>query len=232
MFTFLIGGDIVLANPVSRVKFLAEDNEQMRVLSFDEQRRYLALASAILHDVAVLMLETGMRPEEVYTIRPENVSLESGYISILHGKTKAAKRKISLTADAERVLAARVAGATGRYVFPHQRDPNAPIPKVNSAHDRALRAFGVRQFRLYDLRHTFATRAAMAGVDLVTLSAMLGYSRIQMVLRYAHPTQENQANAMKRVEEFNATKQIAEYERMEEAVQQTHRGVGLLRFLQ
>jgi len=53
----------------------------------------------------------------------------------------------------------------------------------------------------------------MSGIDLVTLAAMLGHSRIQMVLRYAHPTELHQTEAMKRLEEFNAQKQIAEYER-------------------
>ena len=61
-----------------------------------------------------------------------------------------------------------------------------------------------RNFRLYDLRHMWATRAAMAGVGLVTLAAMLGHSRIRMVLRYAHPTEEHQFQAMMRkVEAFN-----------------------------
>ncbi len=87
--------------------------------------------------------------------------------------------------------------------------------KVNNAHDGALKRSGLPAFRLYDLRHTWATRAAMSGIDLVTLAAMLGHSRIQMVLRYAHPTAEHQANAMHRLEEFNGTKQIEEYERKE-----------------
>ena len=53
--------------------------------------------------------------------------------------------------------------------------------KVNAAHSAALIRSKVAPFRLYDLCHTWATRAAMAGVDLVTLAAMLGHSRIQMV---------------------------------------------------
>lgn len=63
--------------------------------------------------------------------------------------------------------------------------------KVNNAHSGALRRSKVPYFRLYDLRHTWATRAAMSGIDLVTLAAMLGHSRIQMVLRHAHPTEEH-----------------------------------------
>jgi len=52
----------------------------------------------------------------------------------------------------------------------------------------------------------------MSGIDLVTLAAMLGHSRIQMVLRYAHPTEQHQAEAMRKLEAFNATKQVAEVE--------------------
>ena len=50
----------------------------------------------------------------------------------------------------------------------------------------------------------------MSGIDLVTLAAMLGDPRIQMVLRYAHPTQEHQALAMDKLESFNAAQQISE----------------------
>jgi hypothetical protein len=54
----------------------------------------------------------------------------------------------------------------------------------------------------------------MAGIDLVTLAAMLGHARIQMVLRYAHPTDGHQAQAVRQLEEFNAAQQIEEFERL------------------
>ena len=72
-----------------------------------------------------------------------------------------------------------------------------------------MKASKVTPFRLYDCRHTFATRQVEAGTDLVTLAAMLGHSKIQMVLRYAHPTQEHQTKAMERFERFVAEQQIA-----------------------
>jgi hypothetical protein len=55
----------------------------------------------------------------------------------------------------------------------------------------------------------------MSGIDLVTLASMLGHSRIQMVLRYAHPTQDHQTKAMERLEQFNVMQQIGEFERRE-----------------
>jgi len=60
----------------------------------------------------------------------------------------------------------------------------------------------------------------MSGIDLVTLAAMLGHSRIQMVLRYAHPTEQHQAQAVRKLEEFNAANQIAELEGTQNALLQ------------
>jgi 4-amino-4-deoxy-L-arabinose transferase-like glycosyltransferase len=77
----------------------------------------------------------------------------------------------------------------------------------------AMTAVLAAPMRLYDLRHTWVTRAAMSGIDLVTLAAMLGHSRIQMVLRYAHPTQEHQTKSMEQLERFNAEQQIAAFEK-------------------
>src|SRR5438445_436456 len=213
MYNFAIKAGLRLQNPFSGVRFLAENNEQTRVLNYSEQQSYLNTASQPLRDVAILMLETGMRPEEVYRMKRESVDLDAGNLSIRFGKTKAAKRKISLSASAREVLRKRLADSDGSYLFRHEKDPNRPMLKVNNAHAGALKRSGVPPFRLYDLRHTWATRAAMSGIDLVTLAAMLGHSRIQMVLRYAHPTEQHQTDAMKRLEEFNVQKQVAEFER-------------------
>ena len=128
-------------------------------------------------------------------------------------KTKAAKRRIELTARVKSILERRISECRGKYLFAHDGDPDKPVPKVNNAHDRAVKSSKVAAFRLYDLRHTFATRAAEAGVDLVTLASMLGHSKINMVMRYAHPTQEHQTRAIKKMEQFVAEQRIAFAER-------------------
>jgi integrase len=207
MFSYFVALDLVARNPVSRVKFPPANNERMRVLSFEEERLYLAACPQPLHDLAVMMLETGMRPEELYRLRVENVNLEEGYVFNPYGKTKAARRKLPLTRRAADVIKGRV---EGEYVFPGADDPSKPTGKLNNAHNAALKASGCAHFRLYDLRHTFATRAAEAGVDLVTLAALLGHSKIQMVLRYAHPQAEHKAQAIRKMEEFQMARQMEE----------------------
>jgi len=57
------------------------------VLNAEEEKLYLLAASQPLQDIATIMIETGMRPEEVYRTRRENVHLEEGYLFNPYGKT-------------------------------------------------------------------------------------------------------------------------------------------------
>ncbi len=101
------------------------------------------------------------------------------------------------------VIDKRLEKAKGAYLFPG-RVRDKPIVKVNAAHTATVKRCKVAPFRLYDLRHTWATRMAMAGVDIVTLAAMLGHSRIQMVLRYVHPSEAHQFAAMEKRQTYMA----------------------------
>jgi integrase len=200
-----------LRNPVSQIKLLAEANQQNRVLTFAEQRMYLEAASPTLAAVAGLILETGMRPEEVFTLQASSVRIKDRFLRVERGKTPSARRRIELTDAAVAVLRTRVAlTVDSPYLFPCETDAARPLPGIQSAHARALANSGVDDFRPYDLRHTWATRAAEAGIDLVTLASMLGHSRIQMVMRYAHPTQAHQSSAMKKLEKHNSERERQE----------------------
>jgi integrase len=218
MFSYFVSLDVVSSNPVSRVKFLPTKNEQTRVLSFEEERLYLAACPQPLHDIAVLMLETGMRPDEIYRMKREIVHLEAGYVFNPYGKTKAARRKLTLTKRAADLLKGRLETIKGEYVFPLDGDPDAPMGDVVYEYSRALKASKIACCRLYDCRHTFATRAVEAGVDLVTLAAILGHTKITMVLRYARPTAAHQETAIRKIEEFVIQKQL-EQARVSELVQ-------------
>ena len=152
----------------------------------------------------------GCGPEEVYRIQPENVNLAGGFLFNPLWQDEGGAAACSFDrSGAERPYPAH--GRTGdAFLFPCETDPARPVPKVNNAHDRAVKASKVAPFRLYDLRHTWATRAAESGIDLVTLAALLGHSKIQMVLRYAHPTQEHQARSVERMEQFVVARQMEE----------------------
>jgi len=201
-------------NPVSEVAFLPENNEQDRVLTFEEQRAYLAAASDTLKDVAMLILETGMRPEEVYRATVNNAHPDEGYLFNPYGKTKAARRRVPLNSIAVDIVKRRMEAAKGAFLFPHKSDKDRPMIKANNAHTRALKVSKVKAFRIYDLRHTWATRAAESReVDMTTLAALLGHSKLNIVMRYTHPQEKHQADAVNRLEKANAAREIAEAEK-------------------
>lgn len=62
--------------------------------------------------------------------------------------------------------------------------------------------------RLYDLRHAYASRAVMAGVDLPTLAALLGHTSVQMTMRYVHPAEEHKREATVKIEKFKMASAI------------------------
>ena len=101
-------------------------------------------------------------------------------------------------------------------MFPHRRDPNKPLTSVHNGHAKVLTDAKIKpRFRLYDLRHTFGSRAAMAGVDLPTLKELMGHSTITMTMRYVHPTPHHKRDAVQKLEQFNAERVIAVYENAE-----------------
>lgn len=196
------------SNPVVGVAMFHEPLDSMRVITFEEQAAYLSETSQPLRDIAKIMLDTGMRPEEVFRMRVENIDFKQKTIFNPFGKTKAARRTIPLTDDVLSLLSGRVKEAAEigtPFVFSSPYDALKPIGSVKKAHKAAAKRAKISgRVRLYDLRHTFATRAVASGADLPTLSALLGHASILMTMRYVHPAAEQKRITMEKFEKFRA----------------------------
>ena len=120
-----------------------------------------------------------------------------------------------MTEEVWTLLKNRAIAARGLYVFPSPKDPDKPIGGVRKAHDAAVVRAGIEEhFLLYDLRHSYASRAAMAGVDLPTPAGLLGHTKIQMTLRYIHFYEEHKREAAAKMEKFK----VAEMKKVGEKV--------------
>lgn len=196
---------LISDNPASDVKMLAEER-YFHVLTHDQESVYLEECTQPLHDIAVLMLETGMRNDEVYTMRFEHVNLPGRYYYNQTGKTPSARRRIPLTDRAISVINRRFEETEGEYLFPGGKagdNDSKPLVKVNNAHYGALRRCKLPRFRLYDLRHTFATRFVESGGDLRTLADILGHKDLRMVMVYSHPTDPHKRSQIAQLEKYN-----------------------------
>jgi len=100
------------------------------------------------------------------------------------------------------------------FVFPSPADAQRPIGSVKKAHRAAIDRAEIKpRFRLYDLRHTFATRAAASDMNLSTLAAILGHTNIQVTMRYVHPAAEEKQRAIHKFERFRAEAAISAAQR-------------------
>ncbi len=137
----------MVKNPVVGVSMFREPVDSMRVITFEEQAAYLTQTSQPLSDIAKVMLETGMRPEEVFRTRSENIDFKQKTIFNPFGKTNAARRIIPMTDDVLFVLKAWVKVATELgtpFVFTSPRNIQRPIGSVKKAHKAAAQRANIR----------------------------------------------------------------------------------------
>ena len=200
-FQFAITMNWAHENPIEKVDIPSDaDSRREHVLTIEEERSYFAVAKGPLKDVATLILNQGCRPDEIMSLRRGAFDARQRTLAIEGGKSRSARRTLILTAESMEVLTRQTARAPDSpWMFASDRIPGRHITKLNATHDRACLNAGV-SFVLYDLRHTFATRAVEAGVDLPTLAKILGHGDLRTLMRYVHPTTEAQRAAMARYE--------------------------------
>ena len=201
---------------VPRIRRLPGERQRDRILTHEEEQAYLANAPQPLQDIATILVQTGMRPEEVFRMRWENIHFEPagdanyGYILNPFGKTKAARRAIPMTQRVQGALEMRHAEqgqpAEG-WAFP-AGTKSGRVESVKSQHRKALRLSGLHNpFVLYSLRHTLLTRLGEAGADPFVIQKIAGHSNILISQRYVHPTPERVEKAFAQLEEYNARKE-------------------------
>jgi integrase len=188
------------SNPARLVKRLREHNERIRFLSEDEEKR---LRDVIHRDHPThipeldIALHTGVRRGEQYKLRWSDVDMQGRRITLRQTKN-GTTRHVPLNSaalNAFQILRKRSKGK-GR-VFIGER--GSPLQRPRFWWDAAVATAKVTDFRWHDLRHTFASRCVMKGVDLRTLAQLLGHKTLQMVMRYSHLSQAHELAAVERL---------------------------------
>ena len=131
-------------------------------------------------------------------------------------KTGNSIREVSIPQDAVELLKQEHAKhPSNPWVFPSGRTGEMYHPdSVVTLHKRILKDAGLPHIRFHDLRHTFATLALQNGVDVKTVSSMLGHYDAGFTLcTYTHVTRQMQQKAAERMGSFMAQVMRAEKRR-------------------
>jgi integrase len=150
-----------------------------------------------LSPIVRLALHTGCRRGELFGLKWGDVDLIRAHMNVRAEDAKSGvSRILPLNTEAVKVLRTWRPSKVSPddHVFPGA--DGAPLVDIKKAWRALLDDAAITNFRFHDLRHTFASRLVMAGVDLNTVRELLGHADIKMTLRYAHLAPEHKAAAV------------------------------------
>ncbi len=178
---------LIIAAP--RVKLLKEEGRSV-LIDKDTEERLLAAAPQPLRDVAIIVLDSGMRPSEVFNMRWEDLTWDPGTIFVRRGKTKRSRRYLPMSERVIESLQGRRNGQTEGWVFPSD-SACGHITTVAKAFAKVRTDVGLsKEIVLYSGRHSFATKVMGATGDLALVMRALGHSNAQTAMIYQHPSLE------------------------------------------
>jgi len=174
-----------LASKPPKITFLDGEAGRERVLNADEETAYLSEANPLLRTFATIILDCGLRPDEVYRLRwSENYG--NGRIIIHTGKSKAARRSIAVTPRVAALLEMWRIERETSWIFPAPtKSGRINQSSLKKQHANAIQASGVAPFVPYDLRHTCLTRWARY-LDPFTLKKLAGHESLTTTMKYIH----------------------------------------------
>lgn len=195
---------LISSNPTDGCALPKPEHKEMKTLPVEQLTSFLREAKESgVFELYYIELATGLRRGELLGLKWEDIDLAQGSLRVqrqiarINGevieaplKTKNAYRTLPLSADAVGVLQEqRKKSGNSPYVFPSPTGgPISPDSVLHMLH-RVLKRAGLSKVRFHDLRHTFATLALQNGVDIKTVSGMLGHYSAGFTLdTYTHVT--------------------------------------------
>ena len=201
---------LILSNPTEGCELPKVEHREMKTLPAEQLGAFLREAKESgVYELYYMDLATGLRRGELLGLKWEDIDLQNGIIHVrrqvarvdgevkeLPLKTKNSYRNISISQDAVAMLTEMEAHRSSDYVFPSSTGGLISPDSVNNMLHRVLKRAGLPSIRFHDLRHTFATLALQNGVDIKTVSGMLGHADPGFTLdTYAHVTTSAQKEA-------------------------------------
>ena len=213
--------ELIDRNPCERLRRVPEDAKKIEAFTKDEQRKLektIAAEGDPRHIGVLLCLYTGLRIGELLGLTWEDVDLTRGLLQINKTvyrerdnegvwqmcvdtpKTRSSTRVIPLPPYITKMLKSAKTGAKSVYVVENKKGERMAIRSYQYIFEKLTERAGVRRLNFHALRHTFATRALECGMDIKTLSEIMGHQNASITLnRYAHSMMETKIKMMQKL---------------------------------
>ena len=178
-------------NLVKSVRLFKENNARVRYLAADEEARLFQICPDRYKPFVTVALHTGLRKGELLGLRWRDVDFEAGILTVERSKHGEVKR-VPMNSRVVEIL--KTLPRTSPHVFPPKQ-----CQWISQVFPAIVRKANIPDFHFHDLRHSFASRLAMAGVDLLTIKELGGWKTLAMVLRYAHLSPDHKRAAVERL---------------------------------
>jgi integrase len=180
-----------------KVRQFKVSTERIRYLNDNEEASLMDALNECdwLRNIVIFALNTGMRRGEIFGLQWFDVDFARDLVKVRN--TKNGKNRMIPMNQTVRELLSFIPKAN-EYVFASPKT-GGKLTDLKKKFQLAREKAKLENFRFHDLRHTFATRMANAGVDIFTLAELLGHSDIRITKRYAHGTEENKRLAVEKL---------------------------------
>ena len=201
---------IILTNPTNACELPKVEHQEMQTIPAEQLQAFLDEAKATgVYEMYYIELATGLRRGELLGLKWSDIDWKNGIIKVRRQvarvdgqiveaplKTKNSYRAVTISQQAIEVLREQKRKTNDQYVFPSPNGGPISPDSVNNMLKRVLERAGIPKVRFHDFRHTFATIALQNGVDIKTVSGMLGHFSAGFTLdTYAHVTTSAQKEA-------------------------------------
>jgi integrase len=175
---------IMAAPPLKLVKEMGRE----QTIDSDNESKLLAVGRQPMRDVLIIIQDTGMRPEEVFRMRVENIDWNRRLIFNPYGKTRASRRQVPISLRMFDLLVARCGQRQEGWLFPSSRAASGHLTTVAKQFREARRKAGLPEsLVLYCARHTFGTAAYEATGNLAMVMKVMGHTDARTAMQYQHP---------------------------------------------
>ena len=212
--------DLIPKDPTVAIKLPQQQEKEIQALTRDEQKRieeYCLKQTKNNYIGIIICLYTGIRLGELLALTWDDIDFEKKFLYIkktayklkINGKnqmvidkpkTKKSNRIIPLPDKLINLLQLSKNKSTSDYILSTKTNNMVDIRSYQRTFESILNKCGIKHYNFHCLRHTFATRALELGMDIKTLSEILGHTNVAITLnRYAHSLLEYKIQEMNKI---------------------------------